>query len=191
MFSVISRPHPRPGRCGFPAAPRPPCRARKPHLRNPRDACSEGPAPLPGVRHPAAPGGECAVERPHRILSLATKRMEGGRRAEECLTQSPPSSPREREESGEIYKNVPNAASRTRMAWRGKESTLKTMKTASRTWKEGGKRMSSRGAGVPPAGRLGSGKQAKRPMFSVISRLRCPLQGGTIWWLGGGRGVFQ
>ncbi len=51
----------------------------------------------------------------------------------------------------------------------GKNSTLKTMKTASRTWKEGGKRMSSRGAGVPPAWRLKSGKQAKRPMFSIIS----------------------
>ncbi len=48
----------------------------------------------------------------------------------------------------EIYKTVPNAAPRTRMPGRGVESTLKTMKTASRTWKEGGKRMCSRGAGV-------------------------------------------
>ena len=39
----------------------------------------------------------------------------------------------------EIYKTVPNAAPRTRMPGRGGESTLKTMKTASRTWKEGGR----------------------------------------------------
>ncbi len=47
-------------------------------------------------------------------------------RAEECLTQSPPSPPREREESGEIYnyKNIPNAASRTQMAWRGEELNI-------------------------------------------------------------------
>ena len=32
-----------------------------------------------------------------------------------------------------IYKNGPNAVARTRMAWRGMESTLKSMKTASRT----------------------------------------------------------
>ena len=68
-----------------------------------------------------------------------------------------------------IYKNIPNPASRTRTAWRGLEPALKTMKTASRTWKAGGKRMDSRGAGVPPARRQGSGRQAKRPMFSVIS----------------------
>ena len=30
-------------------------RGWKPHLRKSRDACPEGPAPLPGVRHPAAP----------------------------------------------------------------------------------------------------------------------------------------
>ena len=30
-------------------------RGWKPHLRKPRDGCSEGFAPLPGVRHPAAP----------------------------------------------------------------------------------------------------------------------------------------
>ena len=40
MFSVISYPS---GAAG------------KPHLRKPRDASPEGPAPLPGVRHPAAP----------------------------------------------------------------------------------------------------------------------------------------
>ena len=54
--------------------------------------------------------------------------------------------------------------------WRaGGMPTLKTMKTASRTWKEGGERLCSRGACVPPVRRLESGKQAKTPMFSVIS----------------------
>ena len=51
----------------------------------------------------------------------------------------------------------------------GRRPTLKSMKTASRTWKAGGKRMDSLGAGVPPAKRPKSGKQAKTPVFSVIS----------------------
>ena len=44
-------------------------------------------------------------------------------------------------------------------------STLKSMETASRTWK------SCRGAGGPPARRMESGKQAKIAMFSVIPHL--------------------
>jgi hypothetical protein len=48
--------------------------------------------------------------------------------------------------------------------------TLKTMKTASRTWKAGGKRLCSRGAGLPPVRLQKSGRQAKTPMISVISR---------------------
>ena len=55
----------------------------KPPRRNPRAARSEASAPLPEVRHPAAP-----------------KRMERGWGAEECLTQSPQSPPRECEECG-------------------------------------------------------------------------------------------
>ena len=68
----------------------------------------------------------------------------------------------------EIYKTVPNAAPRTRMPGRGVESTLKTMKTASRTRKRGRKADVQSGRG-----RLESGKQAKMPMFSVISRASC------------------
>ena len=56
-----------------------------------------------------------------------------------------------------------------RLSWAGGMPTLKTMKTAPRTWKEGGKRMGSRSAGVPPAGLQKSGKQAKTPMFSMIT----------------------
>jgi hypothetical protein len=64
-----------------------------------------------------------------------------------------------------------------RGGWRaGGGSTWKTMKTASRTWKEGGKWMFSRGAGGPPAGCLGGGRQAKRPMFSVISHPAARLE---------------
>ena len=44
----------------------------------------------------------------------------------------------------EIHKTVPNAAPRTRIPGRGVESTLKTMKTASRTWK-GGRRADGKG----------------------------------------------
>ncbi len=51
----------------------------------------------------------------------------------------------------------------------GGRSTMKPMKTAPRTWEAGGTRMCSRGAGVPPARHLGSGKTSERPMFSVIS----------------------
>ncbi len=52
----------------------------------------------------------------------------------------------------------------------GGRPTLKTMKTASRTWKEGGKRMCSRGAGVPPARLLKRGKQAKRQCFQSLEK---------------------
>ncbi len=74
----------------------------------------------------------------------------------------------------------------------GRRPTLKTMKTAPRTWKAEGKRMCRRGAGVPPARRLESGKQAKMPMFSVISRQPwTPLPGvrhlAAPWRMGGGR----
>ena len=69
----------------------------------------------------------------------------------------------------------------------------------------GGRRMCSRGAGVPPAGRMGSGRQAKRTMFSVISHpaarleaappevMRCLFRrfratsGGTVSCRAGGR----
>ena len=47
-------------------------RGWKPHLRKSRDACSEGPAPLPGVRHLAAPGWKWRGRRPHRNFSLVT-----------------------------------------------------------------------------------------------------------------------
>ncbi|MBR4250927.1 MAG: hypothetical protein IKQ15_01330 [Kiritimatiellae bacterium] len=53
--------------------------------------------------------------------------------------------------------NIPNAASRTRMAWRGKQSTLKTMKTASRTLKGGRDVVELSGRG-----RLARGASGKR-----------------------------
>ena len=94
-------------------------RGWKPHLRKSRDACPKGPAPLPGVRHLAAPNqGEnarpkgrtaschfslftchCARRAPRH--PAAPKRMESGRKREK-----------------EIYKNVSNAAARPRMAGR-------------------------------------------------------------------------
>ena len=52
----------------------------------------------------------------------------------------------------------------------GRDVGIENMKTASRTWKEGGMRMGCRGAGGTSAGGLKMGKQAKRPMFSVISQ---------------------
>ncbi len=59
--------------------------AGKPHLRKSRDACSEGPAPLPGVRHLAAPKRDGAADRPHRKLvsrhsSLVSARQKARRR---------------------------------------------------------------------------------------------------------------
>ena len=106
----------------------------KPPRRNPRAARSEASAPRPEVRHPAAP-----------------KRMERGWGAEECLTQSPPSPPRE---CGGVREGRTHAEARRRgglggggFCTKGQKgnkgaagerdgwSTLKTMKTASRTWK--------------------------------------------------------
>ena len=54
--------------------------------------------------------------------------------------------------------------------------SLKTKKTALRTWKAGGRRMHSRAAGVPPAKLPKSKKQAKTPMLFVISRQATRLE---------------
>jgi hypothetical protein len=59
--------------------------------------------------------------------------------------------------------------------WRaGGMSASKPLEPALRTWKAGGKLMCSRSAGLPPATLQKIGKQEKKPMFSVISRPRCP-----------------
>ena len=83
---------------------------------------------------------------------------------------------------GQLATTLPKVKKNKRGGWSaGGRTTLKTMKTAPRTWKAGGTRMYSRGAGVLPARRPESGKQAKRPMFSVIShpavRLEAALSG--------------
>ena len=66
----------------------------------------------------------------------------------------------------------------------GEKPTLKTMKTASRTWNAGGKRMCSRGAGVPSARPLKSGKQAKGPcvLCSHAPPGRCDYQSRPNGW---------
>ncbi len=106
----------------------------------------------------------------------------GGWRAEEWLTQSSPRPPREREESGreeltrrrgdaeeweEAFAQKDKKGTKGAAGERDGWSTLKSMKTASRTWKAGGKWMCSRGAGCPPRG---NGKMA------------CPHGGERIGW---------
>ncbi len=126
--------------------------------------------PLPGVRHPAAPG-----------------RKASGWRAEEYLTQSPPRPQREREGVREGVREERTHAE-ARSAWRtilhkrtkrkqrggwraGGRPTLKTMKTASRTWK-GGRDTD----GQPERGRPAREASEKRKtsenayVFSVVIR---------------------
>ncbi len=74
-----------------------------------------------------------------------------------------------------IYKNGSNAATRTWMAWRGKESTLKSVKTASRTWKSGNKKDKSGGTKRP-------NKSALRTSSAVFLR---------FWKVGGKRQLGQ
>ena len=58
----------------------------------------------------------------------------------------------------------------------GNQSALKTMKTASRTWKSGRKMDVPSGHGRPAREASGKRKQAKRPMFSVISQPAARLE---------------
>ncbi len=141
----------------------------------------------------------------------------GGWRAEERLTPSPPRPPRDREANGreELTRRRGGLGghfcTKGQKEWlgSGRKVNFETMKTASRTWKAGGKRMCRRDAGGPPAWRLESGKQAKRPMFSAIfhsartwkpphrnprtarSEASAPLPGGrhpaAPWRMAGGR----
>lgn len=47
--------------------------------------------------------------------------------------------------------------------------------------------MECRGAGGPPVGRMGNGKQAKIPMFSIISRKVRQVRQGNGRYAGGNR----
>ena len=111
----------------------------------------------PGCRRSEAPPGNLRVSflrippRTRRSASLPGESATGRASARPCGGKRL-----------RIYKNISNAASRTRMAWRGLESTLKNMKTASRTRKSGRKADGLSGRGRPARGAFGWRKTSEK-----------------------------
>ena len=122
--------------------------------------------PLPGVRHPAAPG-----------------RKASGWRAEEYLTQSPPSPPREHEESGrkeltrrrgdaerleDAFAQKDKKETKGRLEC-GRKANIENHENRSADMERGREADEQPGGARPVREVPGKRKPAKRPMFSVIS----------------------